>query len=161
LPKSQSNPLSFKAKLVGRGPGGAWTYLQIPFSVPAVFGRKGQVPVRATINGFTYRNSLIPRSGVHILGVGKDIRAGAGAVPGDLVQVELVVDDAPRTVETPTDLEAALAKAPAQAKAFAALSYSHKKEYVDWIESAKKPETRQNRIVKMAEMLATRKPPKG
>jgi hypothetical protein len=160
MPKAAANPLKFKAELVSRGPGGAWTYLQIPFSVPEIFGRKGQVPVRATINGFTFRNSLMPRAGVHILGVGKDILASAAANPGDTVQVELALDDVPRTVTVPADIEAALAKAPAQQQSFNALSYSHKKEYVDWIESAKKPETRLNRIEKMAEMLAARKTPK-
>jgi uncharacterized protein YdeI (YjbR/CyaY-like superfamily) len=103
----------------------------------------------------------MPRAGVHILGVGKDILAGAAASPGDTVQVELALDDAPRTVTIPADLDAALAKTPVHQQAFAALSYSHKKEYVDWIESAKKPETRQSRIEKMAEMLAARKTPKG
>ena len=161
MPKSAANPLNFKAQLVSRGPGGAWTYLQIPFSVPEVIGRKGQVPVRATINGFTFRNSLMPRAGVHILGVGKDILASAGAIPGDTVQVELAIDDAPRTVTVPSDLQTALAQSPSISQTFTALSYSHKKEYIDWIESAKKPETRQNRIEKMAEMLASRKTPKG
>jgi hypothetical protein len=161
VPKTQSNPLKFKAALVGRGPGGAWTYLQIPFSVPDVFGRKGQVPVRATINGFVFRNSLMPRAGVHILGVGKDILAAAGAATGDTVQAELAFDDAPRTVDVPADLEAALTRAPAQANVFAALSYSHKKEYVDWINGAKKPETRLKRIEKAIEMVAARKTPKG
>jgi hypothetical protein len=157
----RSNPLKFRAKLVGRGPGGAWTYLAIPFSVPEVFGRKGQVPVRATVNGFTFRNSLMPRQGIHILGIGKDILAGAGAATGDTVQVELEFDDAPRTVTVPADLKAALLRAPLQAQAFAALSYSHKREYVDWIESAKKPETRSNRIDKAVAMIAVRKTPKG
>ncbi len=161
MPNAQSSPLKFKAQLTGRGPGGAWTYVQIPFSVPEVYGRKGQVPVRATINGFTFRNSLMPRAGVHILGVGKDILAATGADPGDTVHVELALDDSPRTVTIPADVEAALAQSPATSQSFAALSYSHKKEYVDWIESAKKPETRQNRIEKMAEMLAARKTPKG
>jgi len=144
--KSQFDSLKVEAELVGRGPGGAWTYLQIPFNVSEVFGRKGQVPVRATINGFAFRNSLMPRGGVHILGVGKDILAGAGAAPGDTVHVELALDGAPRAVEVPADVEVALGQAPAQAQSFAALSYSHKKEFVDWIESAKKPETRLNRV---------------
>jgi hypothetical protein len=161
MPKSAANPLKFKAQLVSRGPNRAWTYLQIPFSVPEIFGSKGQIPVRASINGFTFRNSLMPRGGVHILGVGKDVLASAAANPGDTVNVELALDDAPRTVSVPADMEAALAKVPAQQQSFDALSYSHKKEYVDWIESAKKPETRLNRIEKMAEMLASRKTPKG
>jgi hypothetical protein len=162
VPKTQSNPLNFKAELTGRGPSGAWTYLRILFSVDQVFGRKGQVPVRATVNGFTFRNSLMPRGdGTHILGIGKDILAGAGAATGDTVAVELAIDDAPRTVAVPADLEAALASAPGKAQAFGALSYSHKKEFVDWIESAKRPETRISRIEKAVEMAGSKKTPKG
>jgi len=161
MTKANSNPLKFKAQLTPRGPNGAWTYLEIPFSVPEVFGKKGQVPVRATINGFTFRNSLMPRKGVHILGIGKDVLAGASASPGDTVQVELALDDAPRTVAIPADLEAALAQVPAQAESFAKLSYSHKKEFADWIESAKKPETRAARIQKAVTMIGTHKTPKG
>ncbi len=161
MTKAKANPLEFKTELIGRGPGGAWTYLQIPFSVSEVFGRKGQVPVRATINGFTFRNSLMPRNGVHILGVGKDVLAAAGAATGDTVHVRLAFDDAPRTVDVPADLEVALSHAPAHARTFAALSYSHKKEFVDWIESAKKPETRAARIEKTIAMIAARKTPKG
>jgi hypothetical protein len=166
MPKAAPIPLKFKAQLLTRGPNGAWTYLEIPFNVPETFGRKGQVrngqvKVRATINGFSFRNSLMPRGGVHILGIGKDILAGAGANPGDTVDVELIHDDTPRTVAVPADLEAELAKHPVHEKAFAALSYSHKKEYADWIESAKKPETRLKRIEKAIEMLASRKTPKG
>jgi hypothetical protein len=158
--KVNANPLIFKARLTGRGPGGAWTFIEVPFNVSEVFGRKGQVPVRATLNGFTYRNSLIPRAGVHILGVGKDVLAAAGVAPGDTVQVELAHDDAPRTVSVPADLEAALAAA-SQAQTFAAFSYSHRKEFVDWIESAKKPETHAARIQKALTMIAAKKTPKG
>jgi hypothetical protein len=159
--KAKASPLEFKTELVARGPGGAWTYLQVPFSVPEVFGRKGQVPVRATINGFTFRNSLMPSNGVHILGIGKGVLAAAGAATGDTVEVKLALDDAPRTVDVPADLGAALSNAPSQAKSFAALSYSHKKEFVDWIQSAKKPETRVSRIEKTIAVIAARKTPKG
>ena len=147
--------------MLGRGPGGAWVYLRFPFAALEVFGRKGQVPVRGTINGFAFRNSLMPRDGIHILGVDKNLQQGAAANVGDTVKVELHLDDATRTVTTPPDLEAALADHPEQANRFAALSYSHKKEYVDWIESAKKPETRANRIQKALELISKGKNPKG
>jgi hypothetical protein len=159
--KGKPNRLKFEAELLSRGPGGAWTYIEYPFRAQEVFGRKGQVPVRVILNGFAFRNSLMPRAGVHILGVGKDVLAGAAATPGDTVHVELALDDAPRTVTVPADLETALRRAPAAAKSFAAFSYSHKKEYVDWIESAKKPETRANRIEKAVAMVTERKTPKG
>jgi hypothetical protein len=161
MTKTEAEPIKFKNKLVSRGPGGAWTYLEAPSSVPETFARKGRIPVRATINGFAFRSSLMPRAGVHILGIGKDILAGANAAPGETVHVELAFDDAPRIVEVPTDFEAALKAAPAEKRAFAALSYSHKKEYVDWITGAKKIETRQSRIEKAIAMLKAGKSPKG
>jgi len=33
------------------------------------------------------------------------------------------------------------------------MSYTHRKEYIRWIEKAKKPETRANRKLKMIEMI--------
>jgi len=113
--RGKPNRLKFEAELLSRGPGGAWTYIEYPFSAQEVFGRKGQVPVRVILNGFAFRNSLMPRAGVHILGVGKDVLAGAAATPGDTVHVELALDDAPRTVTVPADLETALRRAPAAA----------------------------------------------
>jgi uncharacterized protein YdeI (YjbR/CyaY-like superfamily) len=77
------------------------------------------------------------------------------------VHVNLAFDDAPRTVNVPADLMSALARVPAHAQSFDALSYSHKREFVDWIESAKKPETRASRIEKAIAMIGTRKTPKG
>jgi hypothetical protein len=161
MTKTQADPLKFKTKLVSRGPGGAWTYLQVPFSFPEAFGRKGRIPVRATINGFAFRSSRMPRAGVHILGIVKDILAGANAAPGETVHLEPAFDETPGTVEVPTDFEAALKDAPAEKRTFTALSYPHKKEYVDWITGAKKIETRQSRIEKAIAMLEAGKNPKG
>ena len=46
----------------------------------------------------------------------------------------------------PADLKAALAKRPAAASKFAAMSPSHKREYVEWITDAKAAETRARRV---------------
>ncbi len=158
---AKAKSLTFEAEILGRGPGGAWAYLRFPFGAQETFGRKGQVPVRGTINGFAFRNSLMPRDGIHILGVSKELQQGAGAAIGDTVTVALELDDSPREIAVPADLEAALKKAQPQAGTFAALSYSHKKEFVEWIESAKKPETRANRVEKTLAMLLERRTPKG
>jgi hypothetical protein len=161
MPPAKPKPITFEAEILGRGPNGAWAYVRFPLKALEVFGRKGQVPVRGTINGFAFRNSLMPRDGIHILGISKELQEGAKAVTGDTVTITLQLDEAPREVAVPADLEAALKKSAGQAKAFAALSYSHKKELVDWIEGAKKPETRAARIEKTLIMLAEKKTPKG
>ena len=68
------------------------------------------------------------------------------------------VKSAPAPVPTiPTDFAEALRKAPQSLAFFEQLAPTHRKEYIRWIEEAKKPETRQNRIAKAVEMLAAGK----
>ena len=91
--QSKARSISFRAELLGQGHGNPWVYLRFPFSVQDVFGRKGLVPVRGTLNGFAFRNSLMPRYGVHILGVSEELQHSASASPGDVVDVVLQFDD--------------------------------------------------------------------
>lgn len=150
---------TFSIRLIGRGPKGAWTHLPIPFSAEKVFGAKGRVAVRGAINGVPYRSSILPRGdGTHYMAVNQTLRAAAKAGVGDLVKVVMEPDTTPRTVAIPPWLSKAL-KAAGRDKAFAALSYSHRKELVDWLTQAKKPETRARRIEKCVAMLAGKKPP--
>ena len=133
---------AFTAPIRSHGPG---AYVTVPFDVEAAFGSK-QPPVRATFDGEPYRGRLVRRGGPdHILIVPKAIRAAIGKAPGDAVRVTVALDDRPRTVDVPPDLGAALAEAGARA-AFDALSYTHRKEHVAAIESAKRPATRARRI---------------
>jgi len=149
---------SFSVKLIGRGPKGTWAHMPVPFSVEQVFGAKGRVPVRGAVNGIAYRSSILPRGdGTHYMAVNQTLRAAAGANVGDVVHVVMEPDTAPRKVSVPAWLSKAL-KAASQDKAFAALSYSHQKELVDWISDAKKAETRARRIEKCTVMLAKRNP---
>jgi len=148
---------SFEAKLVAMGPSGGWTHMPIPFSVPEVFGTRARLAVRGTINGVAFRSSLMPRDGGHYLNVNKQMLAGAKAAAGDTVQVVLEPDSEERTVEVPADLRKALGAK--TGKLFDALSYSHRKEFVDWIEQAKRPETRAKRIEKTLEMVVEKKRP--
>lgn len=80
-------------------------------------------------------------------------RAAAGVVAGDGVEVEIQADTASREITVPSDLCAALADERATAKFFDSLSYTHRKEWVRWIEEAKKPETRRARITMTVEAL--------
>jgi hypothetical protein len=130
----------------------AW--VAFPFSVPELFGVKGRVPVTAAIDGAPYRGSLANMGGdSHLLGVLKEIRATIGKQPGDTVHVSLQLDTATRAVELGPDARTSLDES-GQAAAFDALSYSHQREYQQWIDGAKRAETRASRIAKMSEMLA-------
>jgi uncharacterized protein YdeI (YjbR/CyaY-like superfamily) len=89
----------------------------------------------------------------HVLGIRKDIREQAGKSFGDEVTITLEPDTEPRVVEVPVELQKAF-KSEKDAKAnFEKLSFTHQKEYVNWINEARRAETRQNRIAKTIEVL--------
>jgi Bacteriocin-protection, YdeI or OmpD-Associated/Domain of unknown function (DUF1905) len=134
------------------------TYFDVPLDVPAVFGR-ARPPVRVTIGGHTYRSTIAAYGGSYMLPLNRANRAAAGVAAGDTVTVELELDLEPRTVEAPDDLRAALAGDEAAAAAFDRLSYTHRREYVEWITEAKRDETRARRLAKTLERLRQGKPP--
>jgi hypothetical protein len=148
----------FKARLKAHGPGGAWTFLYVPFSVEKTFGSRARVSVAGTMNGFAFRNSLLPLGdGTHRMAVSKELQAGAKAAAGKMVAVSMDIDRAERVVEVPAELKKALTGNKATAKAFQALSYSHRKEIADWVSSAKKAETRNSRATKSIPFVLARK----
>jgi Domain of unknown function (DUF1905)/Bacteriocin-protection, YdeI or OmpD-Associated len=122
------------------------TRVAIPFDVPAVFGSRARVAVRGTINGFAFRSSIFPYGGVHYLMVNKTLREGAKVKAGEVVDVEIERDDEPRTVTPPPDLEQALKASGAAQAAWERVSYSRRKELVNAIEAARRPETRARRM---------------
>jgi hypothetical protein len=141
----------FRAKL--ETDDGSTAFVKIPFDVKAVFG-KTRPPVRATLNGYDFQSTLMPYGGAHYLGVNQKVRAAAGVKIGDRVEVTLTADEAPRVVKPPADLAQALKANPAAKARWEQLSYTHRTEYVEAIEEAKKPETRARRIAQAIERLA-------
>lgn len=135
----------FEAPIIaGRG-GGA--FVRVPFSVPDVFGTRGQLRVKGTIDGHPFQSSLAPMGGgTHLLGLHKATREAIGKAIGARVAVVLEPDLAERPVVVPDDFARALTANPPAAARFETFAYTHRKEYVQWIEEAKRPETRQRRI---------------
>jgi hypothetical protein len=134
--------------------GGGGHLVEIPLDVPTLFGAK-RPPVRGTVNGAPFRSTVAVYGGRYLLGLNKEIRAAAGGVrAGDTVSVALERDDEPRTVELPDDLRGALDD---ELRAFFdSLSYTHQREYVRWIEEAKRDETRRRRVDQAVSMLRER-----
>ena len=150
--------MEFEALLAAKGPGGAWTFLPIPFDVKEVFGTRGRVAVAGTVNGFAFHNSLMPEGdGTHSMMFNKDLQAGANAKAGDRVKVVLERDQGERKIETPPELEKALRGNRKAASLFSELTFSQKKEYVDWISSAKQLATKESRAAKAVDLLASGK----
>lgn len=133
----------FEAPIVEARQGGA--FVLVPPEIVAALGGKGRIPVRATFDGIPYQGSVASMGGAKVLGLLKSIRAELGKGPGDVVAVTLELDDEERTIAVPDDLRAAL-EAAGLADTFGALSYTHQREYVTWIDEAKRADTRARRV---------------
>ena len=126
----------------------------VPFSVQELFGKKSQIKVKGTIDGCAYRTSLFPiGDGNHYMVVTKPIRTTIGKSSGDSVKVVIEVDTEERTVLIPEDFKQALDDNPTVKAIFDNMAYTHRREYVEWIEGAKRPETRSKRIQKAIERI--------
>ena len=130
------------------------TGIEIPPGIVEDMGAGKRPPVRVTINGHTYRSTVAVMGGVSMVGVSAEHRAAAGIEAGEEIDVDLVLDTEPRTVEVPDDFAAALDAVPAARARFDRMSYTHQKEHVRAIMEAKKPETRERRISKAIEVLS-------
>jgi len=124
------------------------TGFRVPAEVVAALGTSKRPPVRVTINGHTYRNTVAVYGGVFMLGVSAEHRAAAGVQAGDELDIDIELDTAPREVAVPADFAAALDADADARRFFDGLSYSHKQRHVFAIEQAKTAETRQRRIDK-------------
>jgi len=128
--------------------------VNFPYDVEKLYGTRGQVKVKVTYDGVSYRGSLAKMGHhCHFLLVRKDIRKLIGKNAGDTVLVTVQRDTEERVVEVPDDLAAAFAVAPEAQVLYEKLSYTHRKEYVQWINDAKKAETRATRVARTVEML--------
>jgi hypothetical protein len=143
--------LRFTATLVPRGPAAA--VVLDDAQVEAVGEGAKRFPVVATINGHTWRTSVTRMRGEFLLGLSRKVREAAGAAAGDAVEVTLVLDAAPREVDVPAALAAALDRDPETRRAFDALAFTHRKEYARWVDEAKRDETRERRIGQALEMI--------
>lgn len=129
-------------------------YVEFPFDVEKEFGTKGQVKVVATFDGYEYRGSLVKMGHpCHFIGLTQKVRAAIGKNPGDIVHVVIKQDIEPRTIEVPEDFQLLLNQNPEAREFFEKLSFTNRKEYVQWIISAKKTETRERRLRESIEKL--------
>lgn len=127
--------------------------IEIPDEVVAELGGK-RVPVVVTIDGgYSYRSTTAVMGGRNLVGVSAEHRAASGVTGGQVVQITIVRDDAPREVDVPPPLAEALAADPVAAAAWEKLAYSHRKEHVRAITEAKGDETRMRRVQKAVAML--------
>ena len=88
-----------------------------------------------------------------MLGITQEVRKQLGKSFGEVVSVKLWEDQEERMVEIPEDVLEVFNQNNTAFQLYQKMSYTHRKEYMRWITDAKKPETRENRKIKMIEMI--------
>jgi hypothetical protein len=127
------------------------TGIDVPPEILEALSAGKKPPVRVTLNGYTYRNTVATVSGRYVISLSKEHRTAAGVAGGDSLDVEVKVDTTPREVEVPEDFQAALDADPAAKQFFEGLSYSNKSRNVLAVTGAKSADTRARRIEKAIE----------
>jgi hypothetical protein len=143
--------IQMTATLVPRGPAAA--IVLDDQQVAAIGEGAKRFPVRATVNGYSWRTTVARMRGEFLVGLNRDVRSAAGVETGDSVEVVIELDTEPREVEVPQALASALAADVAARSAFDALSYTHRKQYARWITEAMRQETRERRVAQALDRL--------
>jgi hypothetical protein len=154
---STPSKIRFKTKLLrpATAKGGAWAFLILPKNASAKLPTRGMTTVEGAINGYPFRATLEPdgqRS--HWLKVNKKMREAAGADVGDVVTLEITPAAEEAEPRVPADLRKALAAAPKARTLWSDITPIARRDWIHWITSAKRPETRARRIDNACEMLA-------
>jgi hypothetical protein len=122
------------------------TGIPVPDEVIEALGSSKRPAVVVTLGGHAYRTTAVRMGGRFLVPLSAENREAAGVAAGDQVSVDIEPDTAPREVDVPDDLASAMDDA--ARTAYDGLSFTHRKEWVRWVEEAKKPETRAARIEK-------------
>jgi hypothetical protein len=134
------------------------TGIEVPPAVLEQLGGGKRPAVRATLDGYELRTTIGAMGGRAMIPVSAAVRDATGLAAGDAIDVELVIDDAPRQAVVPDDLAAAFAAHPGTGEFFAGLSPSLQRHHVDSIGSAKAPETRARRVDKAISLFLAGRP---
>jgi hypothetical protein len=138
--------MKFRAKVI---PSGNATGVEIPTDAMKALGARPRPLIAVTVNGHTWRSRVALMRGRCLVGISGANRAASGIAEGDIIEVDLKLDNEPRVVPEPPDLAKALNDAPAARSAFDRLPYGLKHKHVAAIEEAKTSGVRLRRIAKL------------
>jgi hypothetical protein len=127
--------------------------IEVPEAIVDALGASRRPAVVVTLDGYTYRSTVAPMNDGFWLGVNADHREASGLRAGDEVQVTLELDTAPREVEVPPELAAALDADPVAKAFFDGLSYSNKRVFTLSVEGTNNPETKARRVDKALALM--------
>ncbi len=150
----KASSIAFRAKLAEHGPTGMWPHLFLTPAASTWLGKRGAVNVIMTVDGVPFARTAKPDGeGGHFILFNAEMREKTGVEVGDIVRVGLEVDPAPRSAEVPHDLLLGLKDDPTARRAFESMPPSHRRSYAEFIEDAKRPETRVRRIQQALRMI--------
>ena len=136
----------------------SWTFLTLPKGASAKLPSRSMTTVEGTINGFPFQATLEPDGQKsHWLKVNRKMSEAAGAVAGDVVTLEIVPLAQEPEPRVPADLRKALATAPKARALWSEITPIARRDWIQWIASAKRPETRARRVDNASAMLAAGK----
>lgn len=127
--------------------------IEVPEAVITALGGSKRPAVVADVSGFVYRTTVAPMGGGWWFGVNAEQRAASGLQAGDEVTVTLSLDSAPRVVEVPPELAAALDADPVAKAFFDGLSYSNKRVFTLGVEGTSNPDTKARRVAKAIALM--------
>ena len=132
-----------------------WTFLTLPKEASVQLPSRGMTSVEGTFNGLAFQTTLQPDGqGGHWLKVDRKLREAAGAEAGDIVSLEIAPVAEEPEPRVPADLRKALAAANPKARAvWSDITPVARRDWIQWIESAKREETRLKRIENACDML--------
>ena len=142
--------MKFKARVI---PSGNATAIEVPAAVMQALGPQVRPPVAITINGHSWRSRVAAMRGQLLIGISAANRDAAGVSEGETIEVDVVLDDAPRTVELPDDLAKALKHGAGAMAAFERLPFGLKQKHVRDIEASSTAQVRERRIAKLVATL--------
>lgn len=151
------DPITFKAKLSrpAAPKGAAWTFLVLPAAASKKLPTRSMVTVDGTIAGEPFQATLEPDGqGSHWLKVEKELGEAAGVVAGDSVALEITPVEKEPEPKVPADLKQALAGNAAAKATWVDITPVARRDWVHWITSGKKAETRAKRIATACDKLA-------
>jgi hypothetical protein len=159
---SVTSEIRFSAKLLrpattaNGGKPVSWVFLNVPKEASSKLPARGMVSVEGTLNGSAFQATLEPDGqGGHWLKVDRKLREAAGAQVGDVVTLEIAPVAEEPEPKVPADLRKALASAPTKAReVWSDITPIARRDWIQWMTSGKRAETRALRIGKACDMLA-------
>jgi hypothetical protein len=156
-----ASTIRFRAKLCQPAEipkGESWTFVLLPKLASAKLPSRGMTSIEGTLNGVTFQATLEPDGQKsHWLRVSRELREAAGAEAGDMVTLAIAPSDIEPEPAVPADLRKALAGSSKAQSLWSEITPVARRDWIQWVTSAKRPETRARRVENACSMLASGK----